>query len=146
MLADLINFATEGATAARWTLANMDLHRRSADAVQVQKNKTLQIYPVDPIFPGDWESWLQNHQQMHVNNPSISLRDFHLHTNLSKIPPFNITNIIDRPMFFLFKSNSIIQDFVLLFISFMIILLFLLLVLVLYRRYTKSLLANEISF
>jgi len=65
MLADLINFATEGATAARWTLANMDLHRRSADAVQVQKNKTLQIYPVDPIFPGDWESWLQNHQQMH---------------------------------------------------------------------------------
>lgn len=88
----------------------------------------------------------QNHQQMHVNNPSISLRDFHLHTNLSKIPPFNITNIIDRPMFFLFKSNSIIQDFVLLFISFMIILLFLLLVLVLYRRYTKSLLANEISF
>ncbi|CAF1551109.1 unnamed protein product [Adineta ricciae] len=38
----------------------------------------------------------QNHNQIHMN-PLISLRDFHLHANASKIPQFNITNIIQRP-------------------------------------------------
>ncbi|CAF1497458.1 unnamed protein product [Adineta steineri] len=83
----------------------------------------------------------QNHNQIHMN-PLISLRDFHLHANASKIPQFNITNIIQRPMIFLFKSHSIIQDFFLLFILLIIISL---LFLVFYRRYTKSSLSNENS-
>ncbi|CAF3208374.1 unnamed protein product [Rotaria socialis] len=83
----------------------------------------------------------QNHNQIHMN-PLISLRDFHLHANVSKIPQFNITNIIQRPMIFLFKSHSIIQDFFLLFILLIIISL---LFLVFYRRYTKSSLSNENS-
>ncbi len=65
MLADLINFSTEGEEAARWSLANMDLHRRSVAAAFTQKNKTLALYTVDPIFKNDWGSWLLNHQQMH---------------------------------------------------------------------------------
>jgi hypothetical protein len=85
----------------------------------------------------------QNHHQIHLMNPLISLRDFHLNTNLSKIPQFNITNIIDRPVVFLFKSHSIIQDLFLLFIILVVILLF---VLVVYRRYIKSSLSNENSF
>ncbi|CAF4792765.1 unnamed protein product [Rotaria socialis] len=83
----------------------------------------------------------QHHNQIHMN-PLISLRDFHLHANVSKIPQFNITNIIQRPMIFLFKSHSIIQDFFLLFILLIVISL---LLLVFYRRYTKSSLSNENS-
>ncbi|CAF3692366.1 unnamed protein product [Rotaria socialis] len=83
----------------------------------------------------------QHHNQIHMN-PLISLRDFHLHANASKVPQFNITNIIQRPMIFLFKSHSIIQDFFLLFILLIVISL---LLLVFYRRYTKSSLSNENS-
>ncbi|CAF4680950.1 unnamed protein product [Rotaria socialis] len=85
---------------------------------------------------------VKNHLTQNHLNPSISLRDFHLYANTSQIPQLNITNFIERPFVFLFKSHSIIQDFFLLFILFIAIIL---LVLVFYRRYAKSLLSNENS-
>jgi hypothetical protein len=86
---------------------------------------------------------VDNHlTRIHLNS-SISLRDIHLHANTSKLPQFNITNIIQRPVVFLFKSHSIIQDFILLFI--LLVFIILLFVLVVYRRSTKSSLSNENS-
>jgi hypothetical protein len=103
-----------------------------------------EIQTNERILSGPFSSvQVDNHLTKIDLNPSISLRDIHLHANISKLPQFNMTNIIQRPVVFLFKSHSIIQDFVLLFILLVAVILFL--VLVVYRRYTKSSVSNENS-
>lgn len=79
------------------------------------------------------------HNDNKINlNPLISIKDVHMHMNLSKIPQINMTNIIERPFFMFFQSHSILQDFALLFILLIVLFTVLVLSLVFYRRYQSS--------
>lgn len=63
MIASLLNFS--GNERLFWSIANMDLHRRSVTQVFTTHSVSLTLYTLEPIPDNYQESWLQLHQQMH---------------------------------------------------------------------------------
>lgn len=74
----------------------------------VNSNEKILSGLLSPVFVK--HDFTHNHNQIHLN-PLIPMRDVHVYANLSKIPHIiNITTVIERPIFFQFKSHSLILD------------------------------------
>lgn len=72
MLAGLLNldFSTPERTSF-WVANNIDQHRLISSKVLTKYNTILDIYPINELTEEDWESWFQNHQQMHNDFNSV---------------------------------------------------------------------------
>lgn len=65
-LASLYNLPNTPTSRATWSFANADLHTRINQRLKHVANLDLTYRILDPMPEGDAKSWLQLHQQTHI--------------------------------------------------------------------------------
>lgn len=82
MLAGLYNFEPKQPQLQElFSVANQDSHVRIITAINSKYGTNLEQFALDPLDPGDLQSWLEQHQQLHNDmNAALGLTSYNLNT------------------------------------------------------------------
>ena len=77
MLAALLNFGLDDDNRLFFSAHNMDSHQRIADAIFSKYNVRVPVFPLNPMPGENYETWLEQHQEMHnAFNNILGLEQF----------------------------------------------------------------------
>jgi len=114
MLASLYNVPQKSTDFLEFSFANMDNHRQIFSAIKAKYGRTLELYPIDPLFPnGDAKAYdlitAYNHQIMHdAQNSVLGITGNDL-TTVDWTNPEQVSSWVNLHAFEHYQAASILQ-------------------------------------